>query len=236
MNVNSYLILFGIFLSSNCLGYAHELEITPEQQKIYNKFNIIKSVGRQMEYNPTWELVRAKESCQINFHSSKSEQNIFEFCAERSMEDYLKMKSGKHCPSNKELISATNLCAKSFGQSIKIEKFSNAGIDYKIWKKDTLSVFKYAVLEKATPEDSKELTNQVKIEVITKNTSNYHVRGRWGVSYYPGRAEKYINDFDRCMIKFIEDFAASLDDAIYGIRECQKKTNQLPHLNAKFEM
>ncbi|WP_439241842.1 hypothetical protein [Lonepinella sp. BR2474] len=98
-----------------------------------------------------------------------------------------------------------------------------------------LSVFKYAVLEKATPEDSKELTNQVKIEVKVKNTSNYHVTGRWGATYYPGRAEKYINDFDRCMIKFVANFAATMDDAIYGIRECQIKTNQLPHLNARFE-
>ncbi|OBW97292.1 hypothetical protein [Gallibacterium anatis] len=113
------------------------------------------------------------------------------------------------------------------------EKASNE-INEKNKQDNILSVFKYAVLERATADDKKELTDQVKIEVRIENTSNYHVTGNWGSSYYPGRVEKYINDFDRCIIKFVSDFQGGLNDAIEGIRDCQKATNQLPHLNAKF--
>lgn len=184
-----------------------------------------------------WDLeqvkVRTKLETATGEEKIKLTQRWFQLCNQGKIMQYIQPYAD--C---EELIAPKQTSSSKQNNQVKNSKAQGnktQNTNTQLQSSKYLSVFKYAVLEKATPEDSKELTNQVKIEVTVKNTSNYHVTGRWGAKYYPGRAEKYINNFDRCMIEYVADFGAELNDAIYGIRECQIKTNQLPHLNARFE-
>lgn len=219
---------YGTFLKSFEKGETKETLVT---NYIQQKQESIKKYNKGKEYNNTDTMTKAVRedkqnlcSLQLKLKALVSNSKEYAVCTDKFYYnhfsiDFELLEKYLEPVLIKDILSLRAIDREEILN--KIQKATDSSVENTENKWE--SIFKTVIMtrpgsEKISMEVDLDLSNQTVFQ-----TNNY--------SYYPGRDEKYLNDFDKCFISNID-----LLGVIGASEKCYKQTKMLPHIDSRIKL